>query len=455
MSELLEEAWDRASGLLDRRIRIGVTGLSRSGKTVLLTALVHNLLHPDRLGGLGAVHDGRLAAAMLCPQPRPDVPRFDYEGALAALTGADGPPRWPEGTRRAAMLRLSLRLVPSGLLGRATGEGVIHLDLFDYPGEWLLDLPMMRQDFAEWSAIQWRLAESATRADLSADWRALVAATDPAAPAEEATARRLAESYTAFLHAGRDHDRPLSRLQPGRFLLPGDLAGSPMLTFCPLPDDRGAGRGSLYRLMAERYDAYRRHVVRPFFTEHFARLDAQIVLVDLLEHLAAGRDSLDDLAATLDDVLACFRTGASNWLWPVLGRRVTRVLFAATKADHLPRLQHERLKALMTEMLADARARTRFTGARVAAEAVASVRATTEVNAVHQGREMVCVSGVPLAGGDPVAVWPGPLPVSLARAGEGFRAARFAPPPDLDPGRGLPHLRLDKVVDFITGGRLA
>ena len=80
------------------------------------------------------------------------------------------------------------------------------------------------------------------------------------------------------------------RLPPGRFLMPGDLEGSPALTFAPLPLAEGAeiAPGSLAAMMERRYEAYKTHVVRPFFRDHFSRLDRQIVLVDALAALNSG-----------------------------------------------------------------------------------------------------------------------------------------------------------------------
>ena len=82
----------------------------------------------------------------------------------------------------------------------------------------------------------------------------------------------------------------MSLLPPGRFLMPGDLAGSPALTFAPLElsNEGPAPAGSLWAMMERRYEAYKTHVVRPFFRDHFARLDRQIVLVDTLAALNAG-----------------------------------------------------------------------------------------------------------------------------------------------------------------------
>ena len=54
------------------------------------------------------------------------------------------------------------------------------------------------------------------------------------APEDEEIARRLAEGFTAYLRAARADEHALSMLPPGRFLMPGDLEGSPALTFAPL-----------------------------------------------------------------------------------------------------------------------------------------------------------------------------------------------------------------------------
>ena len=51
-------------------LRLGVTGLSRSGKTVFITALIDNLIKGGRLPVLRAAAEGRVARVHLEPQPR-------------------------------------------------------------------------------------------------------------------------------------------------------------------------------------------------------------------------------------------------------------------------------------------------------------------------------------------------------------------------------------------------
>ena len=97
-------------------------------------------------------------------------------------------------------------------------------------------------------------------------------------------------------------------MPPGRFLMPGDLEGSPALTFAPLPihDDRRPRSGSLQAMMERRYEAYKTHVVKPFFREHITRLDRQIVLIDAMQALNAGPGAMADLERAVTEILSCF-----------------------------------------------------------------------------------------------------------------------------------------------------
>ena len=66
-------------------MRLGVTGLSRAGKTVFITALVHGLVRGGRFPVFEPLASGRIAGARLAPQPDDAVPRFDYERHVRAL----------------------------------------------------------------------------------------------------------------------------------------------------------------------------------------------------------------------------------------------------------------------------------------------------------------------------------------------------------------------------------
>ncbi len=447
----------RGLGLSDPVIRLGVTGLSRAGKTVFITSLVANLLDRGRMPGLRAAADGSIAAAWLQPQPDDTVPRFDFERHLAALTGPD--PHWPEGTRHVSELRLSLRLQPRGVLSGLKRTRNLHLDIVDYPGEWLLDLRLMDRSFAQWSAEVLERMQGRPGADA---FLADIAGIDPAARFDEPAAQQLNRAYVAHLAAARDAG--FSDTTPGRFLLPGEMEGSPALTFAPLPE---LPDSPLWREFRRRFEAYKSRVVRPFFRDHFARIDRQVVLVDVLGAVHAGPRAVEDMRRAMADILSAFRPGRAGWLAQLLGtRRVERILFAATKADHLHHTQHPRLAAILTAMLREARDRADFQGARTEALAIAALRSTTE-EIIHQdGQDFPAVRGT-LMDGRQAALYPGELPDNPAEllrpAAEGashwldadYEVMNFAPAPDtLRPGAGPPHIRMDRAAEFLIGDRL-
>ena len=123
-------------------------------------------------------------------------------------------------------------------------------------------------------------------------------------------------------------------------------------------------------MLARRFESYKAHVVKPFFRDHFARLDRQIVLVDALSAVNAGAAALADLQRTMEAVLKCFRPGANTWLSSILAPRIDRLLFAATKADHLHHTSHDRLEAILRLLADKAMARAAFAGAEVKAMAL-------------------------------------------------------------------------------------
>lgn len=453
-SRLFGRAGDFAGRiLLEREVRLGVTGLRRAGKTVFTTALVDNLLKAGRLPFLDVVSSGRLQAARLQPQPDPDVPRFQYEQHLKTLSGPE--PRWPEPTRGISQLRLAMRYRSNSTLKRVVQpNAILNLDIIDYPGEWLLDLPLLHQSYAEWSALTLELAERPARAALSADWRGWLGTVDPAAPAEEEMARQGARLYTAYLHACRSADG-LSLIQPGRFVEPGDFENAPLLTFCPLAGGP-RGRGTLWALMEERYDAYKSVVVRRFFAEHFARLDRQVVLIDVLGALNAGADAVGDMKRALELSLEPFRHGSAGWLDWLFGSKIDRVLFAATKADHIASSQHPNLRRLLDDLVADARRTIRFEGAQVETMAIAALKSTETVMAEHDGKQLRCVRGIPVDRDRETVLYPGDIPDVHEVFARPYNFMRFKPPPGAGAdGRGLPHIRLDQALQFLLGDYLA
>lgn len=440
-------------------VRLGVTGLSRAGKTVFITSLVANLLDRGRMTQLLGAAGGAVQAAYLQPQPDDTTPRFEYEAHLAALT-ADAP-HWPQSTRNVSQLRVSLKVQPGGIIGGFSGPRLVHLDIVDYPGEWLLDLGLLEKTYAEWSSGVLMAIEGRDCADSFLAYQV-----DPAANYDEAVAQELAASFTAYLHAARDAG--FSDCTPGRFLLPGELEGSPALTFAPMSEPQSKKRGSMWREMERRYEAYKKQIVQPFFRDHFAKIDRQVVLMDALGAIHRGPRAVEDMRCAMADILTAFKTGKVGFLASLFGvHRVERILFAATKADHLHHRQHPRLTGIVSAMLRGAKDRADFSGALTAAMSIAALRATVEETLEHDGKPLDCVRGTLLETGKQAAFYPGELPDDPAKLlgpaydgadqwlGEDYQIMSFAPAPlTLKSGDGPPHIRLDKAAEFLFGDYL-
>jgi predicted YcjX-like family ATPase len=483
-SEMIEEARLSARALLDYgdhffnpTVRLGVTGLSRAGKTVFITALIHGLTRGGRFPIFEPFATGRIAKARLAPQPDDAVPRFDYENHVRTLIEQR---RWPNSTVDISELRLVIDYQrPNG------ADRTLTLDVIDYPGEWLLDLPLLNKSYEQWSAQSLGLSRERPRARLAAQWHAHLATLKALDVEDEQAALTAARLFTEYLRSCRDERFAMSLLPPGRFLMPGNLAGSPALTFAPLdlPAGGAAPEGSLWAMMRRRYEAYKDVVVRPFFRDHFSRLDRQVVLVDALSAFNSGPEALVDLEAALAGILDCFRIGRSTLLSSLFRPRIDRILFAATKADHLHHSSHDRLEAVLRRTVNRAVVTAEDTGADIDVVALAAVRATREAQ-VQRGREKLpSILGTPapgeMAGGEAfdgeteVATFPGDLPADPEELFKGetafqglssapaeksdFRFLRFRPPQLEREGIDepvLPHIRLDRALQFLIGDRL-
>lgn len=457
-------------------VRLGVTGLSRSGKTVFITSLVRCLTESHAVPPFSRLAGVEGWRGYLEPQPDDDVPRFSYEDHLAALFSA--PPHWPESTRTVSQLRLTLEWPAQDTIRNALGLNArLHIDIVDYPGEWLIDLGLLDQSYEDWSKDALFTARSEGLSGHARAFLDFTTSVDASDPLDEQVAIEGARLFTDYLKRARLAAPSRAALGPGRFLLPGDLEGSPQLTFFPLQQHPGRdgeakpiGGQTLGNLLARRFEKYKQNVVRPFFEKHFSKLDRQIVLIDTLSALNGGGEALSDLEQGLDGVMRAFRPGANSWLSFVLPRRIDRIVFAATKADHIHHTSHRRLEAILSKAVSRASNRASSAGADIACVAVAALRATEDVDSQTDDATFHCIRGVPQAGekvsgrtydGKKVGVvFPGDLPrdpldaFDPAKAKpEDYSFVRFQPPQltakQPTASDDWPHIGLDEAFAFL------
>jgi predicted YcjX-like family ATPase len=423
-----------------RRVRVGVTGLRRAGKTSLLTSLSVNLLAMGRgVPALPALSDrlgSRALRVRVAPSGADSMPRFDPLAKSAAL--AADPPAWPVPTDAVSLLALDVDIGHAGLAARLPAQR-LRLEFLDYPGEWLLDLPLLTQNFATWSAATLRRLESRPEAR---GFLGFVTGLPAGVAADEDLLRTGHTLYVACLRSLQLAG--LSLLQPGRFLMPAPGAAAPWMYFFPI-----VGSGRLAALMAARFDAYVTAVREGLAAPGFAGIDRLVVVADLLSALHAGEAAFADAAAALALVAGALSQRRRlpllpSWLQPW---GIGRIAFAATKADHVASRQRANLAALMSRLI-DAPAHADWQGF-----ALAAISCTEDFVWTLDGRPVSAVRGH-VGGQGLVRSYPGEVPDRPPGSADWMHPFLSLPhftPKRLDPGgRGaIPQIELDRLLVFL------
>jgi predicted YcjX-like family ATPase len=461
-------------------LRVAVTGLSRSGKTVFLVSLISNLLAMGRNGPDGRhntlpelakilrADDGtsRLLSVEIEPTGTQAIPRFPYEAYRDGITDGSAP-TWPPFTDRPAFITLRLRLAPKSKFERfrstLLGAQEVRLELLDYPGEWLVDLPLLEQSYEVWSAETIGLLHRAERNSFAGPFLQFLAALNRGAVADEKLATHGFSLYRQVLKQCRE-EAGLRWLQPGRFLMPGPWGEVPMMHFFPWSGAPEPPRGSLGALLRDRFDAYKKDISETFFKPYFSSFDRQIVLVDLLGAIWAGKAAFDDTQHAVSAIGSTYRRLLEGG---VLSRhKITHVAFAATKSDHVDDLQRNNLKHLLNHVvMADAPPGPR--PARISFHQMCAVRCTEDAEAIPVDGEAVdadrpvrrVVMGTRLGEDVRRAFSPGVIPSGAIQDSywdSPYLVLPILRPPELKAGGAHPivHINMDEVLATVLEGAL-
>jgi uncharacterized protein len=448
----------------DRSVRLAVTGLSGSGKTVFITSLINQILHgvdSQQLPFFEVSATGRYQGAKIIDQLSLHVPAFRYQKSLDCLRHQ--PASWPSATNGISEIRLAVRFKDHSLVGRRLKRtSTLFFDIIDYPGEWLLDLPLVELSYKEWCAEVTALCQPSPRRELAEKWLAYMQNIQPDDKADDDILREAAALYTEFLYTAKRSEYGLSMLQPGRFTMPGDMQGAPVLEFCPLlnlPEDcKNFARRSVYKVMEKRFEYYKSHVIKKFYEEHFSSFDRQIVLVDVLKALNIGVSSFNDMRSSIEQVLKSFNYGKSGLFNRLFNVKIDKLLFAVTKADHVTPNQIHNLERFLQQMILESHNSISFEGVEVETMALSSVKCTQAATSRFQGQPISCIKGVPKGHDGEVALFPGEVPLDIPTeqdwVADRFNFIDFNPPAlhQLQ-SQGLPHIRMDRALQFLLGDK--
>ena len=467
LNSLQQEISDFIDRGLDQNLRIAVTGLSRSGKTAFITSFINQLLsinggEQHALPMFVAAQKQRIVSVQRVSQRDLSAARFNYEGNMQDLQ--KNPPVWFDSTMSVSETRLAIRFKRhSGLRSLLSEKGTLYVDIFDYPGEWLLDLPLLEQDFQQWSQ-QLANLDSALHRQLAQSWLEKVQALDLTETANENVLAQLAADYTDYLWQCKEQG--LHFIQPGRFVLPGELAGAPALQFFPLLHlteaqwnklQKEARADSYFALLNKRYQYYRDRIVKSFYKDYFATFDRQVILADCLTPLNHSQQAFKDMQYALKQLFNSFHYGKRSLLNRLFSPRIDKLMFLATKLDHITLSQAPNLTSLMRELVQEGASQAAFGDVKIEYSAVAAVRSTKYVMVNQNGQRISAIQGVRVGEQQPVTLFPGSVPTRLPKAdfwqNHQFEFDQFEPLP-LNEGDQIPHLRMDVVLEFLLGEHL-
>lgn len=462
LKKIRNKAQQAASRVADQHVRLAVTGLSGAGKTAFITSLVNQLLevnHGADLPFFTPGRQGRVIGVQRASQPDLQLARFEYELGMTALNGER--PEWPTPTRGVSQIRINIRYQHRHSLRRLLSDTAkLVLDIIDYPGEWLLDLPLLEMDFERWSEFCEQQLQQPERRQLAADFLALMEQTDWLAEGDEMHLKALADSYRDYLRQCKLAG--LELIQPGRFVLPGELEGAPILQFVPVPPAlrerqmSALPAGSNLALVTERFREYQDKVIKPFYRNYFRQFDRQVILVDCLSALNRGEQSFMELQQAINWLLKSFDYGNNSLIRRLFAPRIDKLVFAASKADHITPDQQDNLIRLLESMVHSARQDISYQGSRIQTTAFAAIRASQVGKTEYQGNTLSVLRGTDLKG-NPLMLYPGDVPTACPQSGfwpsHQFDFPAFAPP-KRDAMAVLPHIRMDQLLEFLLSDKL-
>ncbi|MBL7004612.1 MAG: YcjX family protein [Gammaproteobacteria bacterium] len=440
-----------------KKLKLGVTGFSRTGKTVFIGSLTHSLLTSDSwankkgrgpLAQFSPFELGKFSCASIRDDVHSDLPQFPFRKVRDSLIYEHA--GWPQPTDGISHLVLELFYQKKGFINFFDCESSIQLELVDYPGEWLVDLPMLQQTYDEWSDDILQKASAGSRSAWSKGYLNALNHMDENTD-DESTIERLSDLWEQYLTVAADNGLVFN--QPGKLLRPGNMRHSPVLRLVPLPTELRSGK--LSKRLKKRYKEYQDKVIRPFYKSYFSTIDRQIVLVDVLRTLQLGKEAYTEITEGLKVVLKSFNYGKGSLLDWLTGHNTTHVLFAATKADHVTRTDRANLEKVLRKMVRQVDDNNQFKSSvkHQSVMEIASVKASEDRMTVKSPKREI-LFGKPVETDKAQAYDPGCLPLDVPPDWENmdYQFLNFLPatmPDALD--EGFPSINMGKALNFLIG----
>jgi len=451
---ILDNAGKVVDRAFDKHICIGVTGFSGSGKSTFITSLIHQLRYSNEAGltSFLVAREQRILEVNLLSSQGYDL--FDYQASITALSSK--PPKWPEPTQSLSSAIVQIVYKRNSALNRILGEtSTLNIEIRDYPGEWLLDLPLIGQNYTVWCFDQTDLAKQAIRKHLLGDLFQDLEQLKPFDVLDEAQIQLLHQQFKNYLK--RCKDEGLTLIQPGRMLLEDkhneNLAFFPLLGLHNYDKEAlvNADDNSVYKVMSQRYQDYIDFIVKPFNKHFFDDIDRQVVLIDALRVISGDQDNFEDMMMAQSRIMDCYKYGSSNALQKLFSTKIERILFLASKPDRVLASQHENLRSLVNDIIVRTCSQKLRNSIHIDTESACSIRCTQEINDLLRVTNAKGQRGVV----DPIPI-PDHIPTTIEWAALKHWIPEALQPPEIEGlanGARLPSIRMDKVLTFLLGDK--
>ncbi len=456
ISDGLNEGVNR---LLDKEIKIGVTGFSRGGKTAFITSLVNTVLSfgtdgvVDKLPRFSEYETSGIFYGGIAPNHDMSVPSFPYHEYYDSLSGKNS--SWPVATDNISEIRLEIRFKENRFFMPGQHRS-IFLDIWDYPGEWLIDLMLLDLNYEEFSKIM--SSQVRKLASVITSTSDLLSYGEKLNPQEIPDPRVLKEAvglYVKWLFECKE--KGMSMIVPSRQVMPGNLAGAPIIEFIPWLWDipLNPSKDSLYGVMEKRYETYKKDVVEDFYETLFSKLDRQVILIDCFSALKGGKEAFVNVNDTFEALLKNFSYGENNIIRRLFSPKIDKVIFAATKADQITFDEEKHLLSLLRSMVNSSSHEIRRENTNCQYMVLSSIAATKCKEVNYQGKRTQVLT---TDRDDGKYFYPGAVPSQWSEQGMDDFQKHFILkpllPPQLNPGDTIPNINMDVMLSYLLRDKL-
>lgn len=424
--------------LKNKTIKIAITGLSRSGKSVFITSLIDQLLHSKEFQA-NKSFQAKLQA------PKLSMKRFDYYHFAKQIKQEH---KWCQGTDSISLALLKVKTKGSIPF---LGDEDFYIEIIDYPGEWLLDLTLLSHTFSSWSnqTLKWLEAIDDNKAKAYLSLIKSIDTNDTSIALETS----LHVEYVELIeHLKKIH---YSFITPGRFLVPADMKDDPMLLFAPIPKSTSA----LYATYEKRFKTYVKDVVKGIHLDYFRGFDRQVLLIDVIGALQNGYTCYKDMSNALNSMLNIYTHAKGNLLSRIINPTIESVAFVGTKADLVPSSFHNNYLSLLKDMTLNLKDKLENIDIKTSSHIVASVKCTQTIMNEKDGIKLPSLRGIDKKSGKIVEVYPGAMPSSFPTLENWDKSLymyeEFCPPKqEYDADEPFEHIHMDKLILEILGDKL-